>query len=279
MYTRRSLMDDIFVPRVFHTLPITTAMSSAPVRASTHSLAASLLIFASVPAALAFFTIGGTSSYFTSAQHSLANVLSAAGLDFTVDADAPRAVALSIDGVGKEEGTSLVPFVASVQGTLPFAYSIHTEMTGGDGAFCDALQLAGETPPFTYDGPLLALSTATTTNQSPWNFALYLSSDPGVVEGTVCQVDLVYSGEQEGGGGDYSDEERLSLLITYHETAPLLKTFSIPEESVVPEPPLEEPTPDVVTPPTDEPPADTVPTDPLPEEVPPVVDVPEGGTP
>ncbi len=240
-YTRGSLMDDIYRPRIFHTLIINTPASPGT---RAHPLLVPVLLLASVPMGFVFFNLGATSSYFNDREHSLGNVLTASILDFSVDADAPRAIALTIEGEGEEAGAGLVPFVATPGESLPFSYSIESEMTGGDSDFCSALQLIGSAPPFAYHGPLLSLATGTTTDKSPWNLAFYVPEGAVVLDGTICMVDLVYRGSQEGAdvGGQYHDEERLSFLITYVE-APQLQLFSLPilEENTPPEDPLPEP--------------------------------------
>ena len=255
LYTRVSRMDDIYVPRTFRNLTISNAaLADAPRQVPTIGVA---LMLAAVPIGIgmfALFNTHATRAYFTDMEASVGNLLSAATLDFSVDAEAPRAISLQV-GLGEEEGSAFAPFVADIDSTIAFEYRIVTQMMGGDADFCNALTLKGSAPVFDYDGALLSLSTGTTTDQSPWDLELYLPADTVVADGTNCLVDLVYQGTQEEGGVDseYHDEERLPLLITY-VAAPAPFRLALPEEAPVPEETpsegdpssyIEEPTPDV----------------------------------
>jgi signal peptidase I len=274
-YARGSGMDDVFRARLFHRLQV---HSASPVQARAHPLVVPFTLLVIVSVSVAGFAIKGTSAYYKDIEKSIANVLSAGVLDFTVDADAPRAIALTV-GEGAGAGTSVIPFVASPGGSLPFAYTVFSEETGGTHSFCEGLQVEGSAPPFAYSGPLLALATGTTTDKSPWNLALYLADGAVVTEGDTCRFDLVYQGVQNGTDFDseYHDEERLSFLITYHGGLTPLQKIIAPLEEVLgdkTEEPAEENLPGEGSPIEDaleEPP----PEDPVPEEVPPAEPVSE----
>lgn len=209
-----------------------------------------------VPLSLALYQLGVTMLYLSDVEGTTGNELSAGALGFSVDADAPSTIVLSITGAGEEEGASVAPFLTPDPGSLPFSYELTAEMTGGDADFCNALYLKGDAPPFTYDDELLLMALGPSTDGSAWPVVFYLPALSYIPEdGAVCSFDLVYSGYQEGSeaGQAYHDEKRLSFSLTYIGSAPVIESFSasvapltltLPEEGeTVPEEttPTEEP--------------------------------------
>jgi hypothetical protein len=252
IYSRVSPLDDMYVPERAEQAP------KSGFRRGQFFAALALTL----PAALALANVPGTLLFFADTEGAGGNALTAAPLDFLVDADAPMAIALTV-GDGEEEGDAFSPFVIPSPGSIGFEYRITVEETGGNPAFCAALQLFGTPPLFDYVGPLLGLSTATTTEVAPWSLLLYLPEGSGIADGAVCMVELVYSGFQEGGeaGQEFHDEERLALMITANIPEPeaafaplLLSAPEEPEEEpVIEDEPKEEEVPPAEPPPAEEP--------------------------
>ena len=105
--------------------------------------------------------------------------------------------------------------------SIEFKYIVTPEKTGGDDAFCNALQLDAflEGAP-QYTGPLFdflsATTTFATTTTNIWTFDVSLPGDAPDFDDKSCSFDFVYSGWQirfpnEGEG--YHDVERASNTI------------------------------------------------------------------
>ena len=166
---------------------------------------------------LGVFSTGDTMSFFLSEQSSLNDTFTADPLYFSVSASS---TSITLDGHEQMIVTLMT------QGTLsePLQYSVTATTTTGDPTLCASIELLG-TAPFVYDGPLLALQSATTTQTGPWALMFSLAPGSNVAPGSTCSVDLIYTGWNASAvtGQGYTDTERLSLTFsTPTTTSPVI---------------------------------------------------------
>ena len=164
-----------------------------------------------VSLALVLFTglsnMGSTMSYFSDIEQSIGNYLRADPLYFTVT----MASSTQIDLSSGEE--VIVPVMTSGLDSELAQYFVRAEMTGGDSGLCNAIHVLG-TFPFPYDGPILGISTATTTDVGSWTLTTSLAYS-SFATSTSCSIDLVYKGWNADAplGSGYTDSEKISLTF------------------------------------------------------------------
>jgi hypothetical protein len=154
-----------------------------------------------------------TLSYFRDTETSTLNLFSAALLDFFVlDETYARTISTATSSIA-------IPVMTPENGSVETLYKVTAEEVGGPAALCGILTMQATTSPFLYSGPLLSLNTTATTTTGSWTFGLTLATTTGLIDGDICEVDLVYRGwyptmpEYTG----FTDEERVRLVITYDE--------------------------------------------------------------
>lgn len=205
VYARKRRTDDVFVATK---ISLATEVSFSPVssrRADVLVLVVTALFVASVWGA------GSTAAYFNDGEESSLNRFSAGLLAFTVSPENSSVY------VGEEEGgeATLMPVMTPQTGSFDIAYRVSAEKISGDDAFCNALQLSATSSPFVYNGALLSLSTGTST-VGLWQTRISLPQNtPGISEGNICSVDLVYNGWRDGAaeGMGYTDSRRVHLSL------------------------------------------------------------------
>lgn len=123
---------------------------------------------------------------------------------------------------GLTPGTSMSEFATVLNGgSLGFQYTVHTEKTGGDDDFCNALDLEALLEGGTnYTGDLMTFISspiAYSSSADEWEFIISLPLD-AEVEGS-CSFDFVFEGWQTSlpDFGGFSDIERVDDPI--HSTA------------------------------------------------------------
>ncbi len=155
-------------------------------------------------------SVGTTVSYFTDTEASLANVLQASMLDFSVIADGDEYTFLgtSLD----DEDDVLLTVITPEEGTDNVVYDVFVQKIDGTDAFCSVIS-ASSSVPFIYDGKILLLSQNNVAFDIPWAVGFSLSSSGlGYSAGDECVVDIVYKAHTQGVvTGGYSDEERIRL--------------------------------------------------------------------
>jgi hypothetical protein len=163
---------------------------------------------------LGVFSPGDTMSYYFDTQESLNNIFTADPVVFTVAASS-TSIDLSAGSA------SIVPIMTPDPDSGPIQYEVQAHMTGGDSAFCDAINLLG-TSPFVYDAPLVSLQSGTTTQEGPWALSFSLIPGTDLANTTSCNVDIVYKGWNADSptGFGYSDTEHLSLTFSYTPPPP-----------------------------------------------------------
>ena len=150
---------------------------------------------------------GSTMSYFSDVEKSIGNYLRADPLYFTVVAS-PTQIDLS-----SGEATIIPVMTPGLESELA-QYFVRAEMTGGDKELCNSIQVLG-TFPFPYDGPILGISTATTTDVGSWTLTASLTTGSIFATSTSCSVDLVYKGWNADSlpGKGYSDTQKITLMF------------------------------------------------------------------
>ena len=154
--------------------------------------------------------VGGTVSYFSSAEKSLGNFFTADPLYFST--------VLATSTIEMSAGETLVvPVMVPGEKSEPAQYYARASALNGDPTLCNAINVLA-TAPFPYDGPLAGLQTATTTETGPWALTLYLAPGSAPVAGSACTIDLIYTGWNAGvaWGSGYSDIQHVPLTFTYN---------------------------------------------------------------
>ncbi len=206
---------DVRVRRPLSLVQKTFRLKSAHETKGRRSLVSSgsIILACLIVVALLTQSAGYTFSYFIDIDRSQGNSLRAGTLDFTLESGDSTNVY-----IGTEDGSSLLisPGAVSVPDAFPLQYTIKAEKTGGSNAFCSLIQVASTaSDPFSYEGPLLALSTGTTTSQTAWPLTFTMTGNTAQIpQGDLCTVDLVYRGSvSQTPGSGYRDEERIHLTF------------------------------------------------------------------
>ena len=192
-------------------------------------IAVVLLMLTAFSAARASTTI----SYFNDSEFSLLNRLEAGIFNFLVG-DTPGAEIFVT--AGDPDGETVTPTVTLDAGSFSLRYKVTSAETGGNSAFCNALQVNSVSGPFSYIGTLIGMDTGETTTTGPWQFAV--SFPEGALEvsdGDTCVVDLIYAGwiDGESSSNGYLDEERFILTVHAVVPSPLLIQAALTEEPQV----------------------------------------------
>lgn len=220
-------MDDVFLPKV--------SFSPTVAKSPNKKFSLYFVVVPTLVVSLALGNIGGTSSYFADTERASANILSASAIDVVASVDgAEFNLLVTTDAPGQ----SVTPLIIPEPTSAAVQYTLKVEMTSGSQVFCEALSVSADAPPFTYNGPLLSLSTASTTITGPWPMLVYVGGDAsGVLNGDVCAVDLVYDawGADVVSGG-YDDEERVTLQFTASVPEPIIEPSVLGASSFVAEP-------------------------------------------
>ena len=151
-------------------------------------------------------SVGSTMSYFSDIEKSIGNYLRADPLYFSVALQNGNQIDLNS---GEQ---TIVPTLTLGEDSEPLQYFVTAKMTAGDSNLCGAIDVLG-TFPFPYDGPLLGILTATTTEIGSWALSISLATSTIFAENTWCNVDLVYKGwnADVAPGKGYSSTEKISL--------------------------------------------------------------------
>ncbi len=167
--------------------------------------------------------IGSTWSYFNDAEMSEENSMAAGTLDFKLDYGEWEPAETAVNLLPGDSTIRSVNISKEEEKGLDFLYNVSTKITGGNIAFCNALQLAAN-----LDGEDVYFGSLTGFNYGPieftapenWLFAATLPSGGPGFEGLNCEFKFTFSGWQdnlpliEG----FSDQEELENLL---EASPL----------------------------------------------------------
>lgn len=207
-YMRPRAMDDVFVP-IYAPMAHTTPAAHSESRAGKRLVTAFAMYFIFV--LTISDTAGATISYFADTNVSHDNTLIARSLDFTVDAGETM-----VASIGEGDEVYVTTAFTPEAGSLPTAYRVIAEKTGGVEPLCSLLYADATSTP-TYTGPLIDLVTGTTTEEiTDWQVRVTLPDATGVVENDSCAFDLVYQGWYLlNGQWGYTDEERVNLEFAY----------------------------------------------------------------
>jgi len=212
-------MDDVLVPKL---IPIQNEKDAGRKR-SLRTIFLFAIFFISIFSFLSS-RAGSTVSYFNDTELSAGNIFSAGLLQFTVTWEGSNIAHVSNGSPGTD---MIIPPPIPIEESLPMAYKISIEQFAGSDLFCQALQAKASTTPLFYEGPLLSLSTPTTTDHNHLMINLQLPDEPdGVLNGDVCYFNVVYAGWVEGtnGNGGYSDTKKLPVRLSAE--------IIIPEEEI-----------------------------------------------
>jgi hypothetical protein len=221
---------------------------------------------------LASGKITNTVSYFRDDEVAQNNIFRAGLLGFRVDAFGDG---YTFEGPEDIDGGFHTALVIPDTGSISMRYRITTEKTSGSDAFCSALRAVSTSTAFIYDGPLLGFGT-TTTLEGPHEFDVRLSSAEGLIDGDICNVDVVYLGWSDSSPTPfgYTDTKRVPLSFSYLAPVQNFSTSAFsetpPQEDTPQEPPPLETTEEIPV----DPPQDTPPAPEQPQESPPVEEVP-----
>jgi len=197
---------------------VSVVIASVPVPAARKKEASAVMMWLSAAIvvfllAFSFGRIGSTVSYFSDIDRSSGNRFLASILDFIVSANTSVEAYVGFEHGG---GATMVPVLTPLPETSGLTYRVFAEKIAGKDLFCNSIHMLSTSSPFAYNGPLSGLSTSATTTIGEGAFALSLPSVvPGIAQGDLCYVDLVYRGWQEGAaeGQGYTDEERVRLTL------------------------------------------------------------------
>lgn len=156
--------------------------------------------------------IGVTDAMLADTEISSANAMTTASLDFSLVFTGDFSPDTLIPGNSSTRSVLLAKI-----GSLDFQYNLSASQTGGDSDLCNALQiearLAGVTQ---YTGSLLSLNLLTPVvisgSLDDWEFFVSLNNYDSSLQSKTCDFDLVFNGEQVGGGG-FTDQESLGSNI------------------------------------------------------------------
>lgn len=260
VYVREKETDDVFVPRRLE-IPVREVRAEKkkePKGSTGRSLRRGATTALGVLALAVMVTMAGsaktTFSYFSDSEFARNNPFAAGLLDFIVSPDFFDRTVTNADG----DGVYIDPSVTTEAGSFQLQYKVAIEETGGPSALCAALQATATTSALTYGGPLLTLAAGPTTSVGPWELFLSLPSDvEGLVDGDMCEFDLVYTGwaDQMPEGEGYQDEERVhvsimaSLIAQIQEGVQSFRLLVAPEETTEENTEEEQPQEDGDTPP------------------------------
>lgn len=159
-------------------------------------------------------SVGSTMSFFNDVEKSVGNFFQADPVYFTVAMATSTQIDMSL-------GTQVIlPVMIPGEDSEPIQYFVTAQMTGGDSVLCDAIHVLG-TFPFPYDGPLLGIVTATTTDVGAWTLSFSLASGNTFATSTSCNVELTYKGWNADSvpGKGYSNTEKISLVFYVNATS------------------------------------------------------------
>lgn len=218
-------VEDILPPRVEAQMPADAHVEQRnTLRSTTIGLcfAVMLLMLTAFSAARASSTI----SYFSDSELSAANAFNAGQLNFLVGESAGAQITVT---EGDADGEAVMPTVTLDAGSFDLRYRVTATQTGGDAAFCNALQVDSTNGAFSYDGPLIGLDTGSTSVVGAWQFNVILPADSGVSDGAQCLIDLQYAGwiDGEPSSNGYLDGEIYSLAITASVPPPAFAPLSL----------------------------------------------------
>ena len=160
------------------------------------------------------FATGDTASYYVNVEKSLNNIFIADPLYFSVDASTTALVLdPSIPAPGGD--VTIAALMTPGETSEPIQYEVNAIPASGDTGLCSAVQVMASAP-FVYDGPLLSMNTATSTQTGPWTLTFFLPLGAQVSPGVSCTLDLVYKGWNADAleGQGYSDVHKLTLTFS-----------------------------------------------------------------
>ena len=162
----------------------------------------------------------------------------------TLDLVLTSPVSIFASGITPGTGSGTGSVTVSNSGSVAADYRLKFVKTGGDDAFCDALNLtASKGSTQVYNGSLSALNifggTLTSAGTHDWRFVVSLPTGaPDSLSGKSCTFDIEFAARQSGlSTGGFSDKEVLGDSIvnagtwSSAPTAPV-STFGTPEKGV-----------------------------------------------
>lgn len=185
---------------------------------------------------------GSTISYFNDIEQSLANVLQASLIDFSVS---PSAFAYTFaNNQGDEFAADMV--ITPLLSSRALEYNLHVEKVSGSDALCAAL-VADAGSPIVYTGPLLSFAAGGVELLGPWTLGVSLNPlATGYLPTDVCVLNLIFEGKHISSGvaNGYSDIESVQLTFNAPPAViePIIQPFrafapaeTVPDESLTPE--------------------------------------------
>ncbi len=247
------------------TIPARVGLVRSPAdRKGTYGIRVLALIILPSLLLTSLSSIGSTISYLSDVEVALSSYIKADPLGFALRIDGEAQI--DVSGEAKKLTVALVPDADSE----PIQYDLSTYMTEGDPSLCGVIE-AEVTGPLAYHGPLLLLSTETTTSLDPISFTLGITEGYAAAEGASCSLDLIVTGRNAnaGIGEGYRLTRRVSLVfyspvaLDVSASAPRSALIEVPapppspdeasSEPTPPQPPLDEvAAPETETPPPSE---------------------------
>lgn len=242
--------DNIYTQRVRRAFDITPARPTS-VSVKKQKLRAIPIACIALLFPLTTTLLGGSGStilFLSDTERSAGNLFDAGRLDISLSVSEATEATI---GLGEAAGHTITPVITVPPLTLPFSYTVDA-VTGGNPAFCNALQVIGTPPPLSYNGSVNGFSVGTTSDQTPWALHFFVPDGAVISANAQCMITITYDAFQDGGlpGIEYHDEEQITLLLTFSSLSPVapLQQFSIFNESMLildevvegPQPPFEE---------------------------------------
>ena len=243
---RARLMEDIIPPGAVHVFDIAPpVVVDGAQRAHSRTFLSLALLVVLMLTVFSAARASTTISYFNDSELSILNKLQAGILNFLLG-DSPNAEIIVT--AGDPDGETVTPTVTLDAGSFSLRYKVTSAETGGNSAFCNALQVNSVSGPFSYIGTLIGMDTGETTTTGPWQIAVsFPEGAPDVSDGDTCVVDLIYAGwiDGEASSNGYLDEERFTLTVHAVIPAPLQLQASFlaaPESlEITEDPPVDSP--------------------------------------
>ncbi|MHA1331702.1 MAG: lamin tail domain-containing protein [Candidatus Hodarchaeales archaeon] len=184
-----------------------------------------LLKFAILVIILNLPSAGLTNALLVDTETSSANTITASSLDFSLDSPDDFSPDTLTPGDSSTRSISIVN-----NGSLDFQYSIQAVKTGGNDDFCNALKFEATLDGISqYSDSLLAFSLSPTVisgDQDDWQFIVSLNNDDPNLQNKFCHFNLIFNGEQIGGGG-FTDQEILANNLQASDwTAPVISNVN-----------------------------------------------------
>lgn len=226
-YAERAMrMMDIATPVRFRELPPTLYVKPLslppvrqpqlrqPTRTTEWATAAAVIFASSIFASVSFMPT--TVSYFNDTERSADNAFEAVLLDFTATPDDDVFTFMGGELVDDADG-SVVTNIVLEPGSVDARYDVSVQLIAGSPLLCSQIKVTTAAPA-AVSSALTAFTLDNVAFAAPFQMALNIPDQSGLVGGEVCAVDVVYKAWHfdEVNDQGYFDEERTPLTFMYN---------------------------------------------------------------